>query len=243
LPPDDDLYRYFVRKFGPPDEVAAAYVGEAAASVTTAVIKIGPPTNSTTSSAGRPWRVASIAVAAIIAVGVWFVVAESHHDRARADVLMEPIWAGRVVSFTPGKPHSVRSNVAAAVLGPADYRPDRPEDDQVNTYLTLGRGGTVVIEFANGLLRDAVGPDLRIVEVGHLNEPMDVAVSRDGDRWIEVGRTRGADSLIDLASFVQPTDRFRYVRLIDAKGVTAKDNEWPGADVDAVCALHVAANE
>jgi hypothetical protein len=65
-----------------------------------------------------------------------------------------------------------------------------------------------------------------------------VAVSRDGKQWIEVGRAKGAESEIDLAPFVHPGDRFRFVRIVDAKCINVSHNRFPGADIDAVGALH-----
>lgn len=240
---DAELYRHLVRKFGPPDEVAAAYAVNSEPPVSAAVADI--PSYAPTAPPGRrrAWSTASALVAVVAVAIAWFALVRSNQDHAHADVTVEPVWASRVVSFTPGNPHSVLSHDSAAVLGPADYRPELPEKGQLHSYLTLGRGGIVVVEFDAVWLCDGAGPDLRVVEVGNLAEPMDVAVSRDGTTWIDVGKTRGAESLIDIAPFVHPTDRFRFVRLTDAKGVMAKDNQWPGADVDAVCALHAVAAE
>lgn len=105
-------------------------------------------------------------------------------------------------------------------------------------FVALGQGGTLVVEFVDALLCDREGADLKIVEIGPLAEPFEVAVSRDGKQWIEVGRAKGAESEIDLAPFVHPGDRFRFVRIVDAKCINVSRNRWPGADIDAVGALH-----
>lgn len=105
-------------------------------------------------------------------------------------------------------------------------------------FVALGDGGTLVVEFLDAWLCDREGADLKIVEIGPLAEPFEVAVSRDGKQWIEVGRAKGAESDIDLAPFVRPGDRFRFVRIVDAKCINVSHNRWPGADIDAVGALH-----
>ena len=65
-----------------------------------------------------------------------------------------------------------------------------------------------------------------------------MAVSRDGKQWVAVGRAKGAESEIDLAPYIRAGDRFRFVRLTDAKSVMASNNSFPGADIDAIGALH-----
>src|SRR5207247_2910316 len=72
-------------------------------------------------------------------------------------------------------------------------------------------------------------------EVGPDIEPTDLAISRDGQEWIRVGKISGGTAAIDIASYVKPGDVFHYVRLTDLK--SACSGRWPGADIDAVGAI------
>jgi hypothetical protein len=55
---------------------------------------------------------------------------------------------------------------------------------------------------------------------------------------VAIGQAKGAESTLDLRARVRPGDRFRFVRLIDLGTVSAAKNQWPGADIDAVGAIH-----
>ena len=52
--------------------------------------------------------------------------------------------------------------------------------------------------------------------------------------------TRSTCSL-DIAPYVQAGQQFRFVKLTDAKAGKSNDSEWPGADVNAVGAIHTLA--
>jgi hypothetical protein len=246
---DEDLYQHFVRKFGPPDDVAAAYAfaSERAEEGGPADDGRHAALDGRVSAAGlsktpRPKSRVRIVLMGLglvlVAVGLVAWSANSGLLKVAAgSVPQEKLsWADRVVSFTPGDPRSPISNDPAASLGAPDCQ--NPDSD-VDSYISLGTGGELVLEFTTVWFCDGVGPDLKIIEIGPLAEPFDVAVSRDGQTWIDVGRAKGADSAIDLAPFVRPGDRFRYVRLVDCKSTSNGGNSWPGADIDAVGVLHI----
>src|SRR5262249_51616106 len=146
-------------------------------------------------------------------------------------------WADRVVSFTPGNPAPRRSKDPEAALGKPDFRGRDDEEDQRH-YISLGHGGELILEFTDNLLIDGPGPDLAVFEVVDAVEPVDVAISVDGKTWVNVGRVKGATSTLDIGAFVNPEDRFRFVRLTDAKAGLSNDSAWPGADIDAVGAIN-----
>jgi hypothetical protein len=58
------------------------------------------------------------------------------------------------------------------------------------------------------------------------------------DWTIEVGRVEGANCALDIAPFVEPGQRFRFIKLTDAQAGKSNDSAWPGADIDAVGALN-----
>jgi hypothetical protein len=147
-------------------------------------------------------------------------------------------WADAVGSFTPGDPAASRSRDPGAALGEPDYQGTDDAADEA-TYVSIGHGGELVLELTDNVLVDGEGPDLAIFEIGPEVEPMIVAISEDGQNgFIEVGRVEGSTCSVDIASFAEPGQRFRFIRLTDAKAGKSNDSEWPGADVDAVGAIN-----
>ena len=147
-------------------------------------------------------------------------------------------WADAVVSFTPGDPAAKRSTDPKAALGEPDYQGTDDAADEA-TYVSLGHGGELVLELTDNVLVDGEGPDLAIFEIGPEVEPMLVAISEDGQNgFIDVGRVEGSTCSVDIAPFAEPGQRFRFIRLTDAKAGKSNDSEWPGADVNAVGAIN-----
>ena len=87
----------------------------------------------------------------------------------------------------------------------------------------------------DNVLVDVDGPDLYVFEIGPAIEPTNLAISQDGQEWIEIGKILGGRADIDISAFVEPGRTFHFVRLTDLK----KDcgGAWPGADIDAVGAI------
>ncbi len=147
-------------------------------------------------------------------------------------------WADAVVSFTPGDPAPQRSHDPKAALGKPDYQGTDDAKDEA-TYVSLGHGGELALELTDNVLVDGEGPDLAIFEIGPEIEPMLVTIGEDGkNEMIDVGRVEGSTCALDIGPFVKPGQRFRFVKLTDAKVGKSNDSEWPGADVDAVGAIN-----
>ena len=140
-------------------------------------------------------------------------------------------FADEVVSFELGNPKA----------GDNDSQPEEtlgiPDYDKANAdnYTTLGCGGILTLKFIDNVLVDIEGPDLYVFEVGPAIEPTNLAISKDGQEWIEIGEISGGRADIDISQFVEPDDTFQYIRLTDLK----KDcrGAWPGADIDSVGAI------
>lgn len=146
-------------------------------------------------------------------------------------------WTDAVVSFTDGMPTATSATNPWGVVGKPDYRgKDDAEDEEA--YRALGHGGTLVLEFIDNVLVDGPGPDLVIFEIGPAVEPTDVEISEDGQTWVKVGQAGGSKSTLDISQFVKPVQRFRFVKLTDAKAGLSSGTQWPGADIDAVGALN-----
>jgi outer membrane protein OmpA-like peptidoglycan-associated protein len=141
-------------------------------------------------------------------------------------------FADEVVAFQMGHPEPQPPNARDPenALGVPD------NNDRLHSgFVTLGCGGALTLRFTDNALVDVDGPDLWVFEVGPAVEPTHVEISRDGEKWIDVGKIAGGTAGIDIHKFVEPADSFTYVRLTDLK----KDcsGRWPGADIDAVGAI------
>jgi len=243
-PREDELFQHFVQKFGTPDELAAEYAAACeppgdATRLAGAIAAGSEPIASLAALSRRLWlRIAAGAALGILLAATVAVLQITFSPAASSRpglVEMGPVWADRVVTFSPGNPPPSRSVDPLAALGPPDCRDGLHEPE---TYVALGRGGQLILEFTGAALYDGEGPDLQIVEIGPLAEPVEVSVSADGQQWLPIGPTKGAGSMLDLRERVQPGNRFRFVRLVDLGTVNAAKNRWPGADIDAVGAMH-----
>jgi outer membrane protein OmpA-like peptidoglycan-associated protein len=140
-------------------------------------------------------------------------------------------FADEVASFAPSaRPGQGEWNDPAYALGEPDFtRPSAPG------FVSLGCDGELVLRFVDNLLVDVEGPDLYVFEVGPMVEATDLAISADGEQWLDVGRIEGARSAVDIAGIAQPDTGYAWVRLVNAG--TACGGRTPGADIDAVAAV------
>ncbi|GHC10723.1 OmpA family protein [Thermomonas carbonis] len=143
----------------------------------------------------------------------------------------ESSFADAVVSFKPGKRAAAGTAAKPGhTLGKPDYTmPSAPG------FLALGCDGELVVRFDDNALVQSAGPDLYIFEVGPDVEATDVAVSIDGETWIEVGRVEGARSDLELEGLIKDDQSYRFVRMRNASTDCA--GRYPGADIDAVAAV------
>jgi OOP family OmpA-OmpF porin len=140
-------------------------------------------------------------------------------------------FADEVVSFQKGDPGaSDNDSKPEETLGIPDY-----DVAKADNYTTLGCGGVLTLKFTDNVLVDIEGPDLYIFEIGPAIEPTNLAISKDGQEWIEIGEISGGRADIDISKFVAADDTFQYVRLTDLK--TDCGGAWPGADIDAIGAI------
>jgi outer membrane protein OmpA-like peptidoglycan-associated protein len=107
--------------------------------------------------------------------------------------------------------------------------------EDISGIHSLGLGGSLTIQFIDNALTNVNGPDLYIFEIGQI-EPTDLEISKDGKKWIKVGKIDGGVAEVDIAPFVKQGELFYYIRLKDLK----KKSALPGADVDAIAAIGAA---
>lgn len=112
-----------------------------------------------------------------------------------------------------------------------------PNYDQVKdrNFVSLGCGGELVLQFTDNQLVNIPGPDLYVFEIGPDVEPTGLAISKDGNDWVRIGRISGGKAEVDIAPYVSSGDAFRFVRLVDLEQKCG--GKWPGADIDAVGAI------
>lgn len=143
-------------------------------------------------------------------------------------------FADKVVSFTIGNPAPIAQNANPdSVIGPPDFN-----EEYAYGFLSLGGGGELVVEFTDNALVNIDGPDMYVFELGKYVEETFLFVSTNAKNWISVGKISGGKSVVDIGDSTLPGAIFRYVKLVDARtNLTAKDKNWPGADIDAIAAI------
>lgn len=143
-------------------------------------------------------------------------------------------FADKVTGYKMGDPPPIAENAKPTdATGKPDFNEER-----VSGFVSLGTGGELTLAFTDNALVNIEGPDLYVFEVGRYVEETFLFVSKNGKKWINVGRISGGNSLIDIGDSTRPGDIFTYVRLVDAGTATRKgDRMWPGADIDAIAAI------
>jgi len=148
-------------------------------------------------------------------------------------------FADKLVSYTPSTPGPSHPDF----IDPSDAlgAPDYPGGAALKPgSVSLGQGGTIVLEFTNNLLTgsDDSAADLYVFEVGNNVEDTFVEISVDGVVWVAVGKVFGSTSSIDIDAFgFSSLDQFRFVRLTDDPNEGAGSGSTVGADIDAVGAI------
>lgn len=145
--------------------------------------------------------------------------------------LGDAAFADRVVSFEAGEPatkHEGYRNPEAA-LG-------APQGDRDQEVVTLGCRGRLTLELVDNVLVDEPGADLHVFEVGPQIEPMRIELSADGRDWLDVGAVEGQPASVDIAAVARPGEAYRFIRISDL--ASGCDSDYPGADLDAVGAIH-----
>jgi outer membrane protein OmpA-like peptidoglycan-associated protein len=143
-------------------------------------------------------------------------------------------FADRVVSFKIGDPAPIKENADPKLaLGLPDF------DYGSQGFVSLGTGGELVLAFTDNALVNIDGPDLYVFELGKYVEETYLYVSKNGKKWISVGKIAGGSALVDIGDSTKPGEIFTYVKLVDAKTTPkiAGSNSHPGADIDAVAAI------
>jgi outer membrane protein OmpA-like peptidoglycan-associated protein len=123
-------------------------------------------------------------------------------------------------------------NTSVGAVGPPSYAKRNREN---RTIYSLGCQGWAVWEFFDNVIVDTPGPDIFVFEVGRSKEATAIELSEDGERWTAAGSISGSSATADIHDFVEPGQKFHFIRLTDLG--TSCRNGTPGADIDAVAAI------
>jgi len=139
-------------------------------------------------------------------------------------------------TLNPASLPSVPHQGAFNALGQPNYAGQNSCASQAAcSFVSLGAGGTLILQFTDNVLTSSDNDDLWIFEVGPNVEDTTV----DGITWLSVGLVTGSTRGIDIDAFgFDSSSAFAFVRLIDviAEGGTGNGGTV-GADIDAVGAI------
>jgi OOP family OmpA-OmpF porin len=141
-------------------------------------------------------------------------------------------FADSLVSYKMGDPAPIEKvRDANLAVGIPDY------DGFDGGFVSLGKGGELVLYFKDNALVNRKGPDLYVFELGKYIEETILSISKDGKKWLVVGKINGGNAEVDLGDSIASGEVFRFVKLTDAKTPVVGSDKYPGADIDAVAAI------
>jgi len=137
---------------------------------------------------------------------------------------------GNPGSGTGGEPDSAFQNPRLALGPPADTS---------DSFVSLGSGGTIVLNFIDNILEDGPGDDLMVFRPNSEDDLL-IWISDDGLTYISVGRITSDKASLDIAPVANPERTYTYVKLRDDPDQGVAHDPALGADIDAVAAINTA---
>lgn len=154
------------------------------------------------------------------------------HGKMRAVPSGDMAFADSVVAYTPGNPAPIdKVKDPKLAVGLPNY------DGTDGGFVSLGKGGELILFFKDNALLNVKGPDLYVFELGKYVEETLLSISKDGKKWQYVGKIDGGNAEVDLGDSIPQGEVFRYIKLKDAGTLKAGNDKYPGADIDAVAAI------
>ena len=142
-------------------------------------------------------------------------------------------FADKLVEFKVGSPaprQKYRDSIQCL------HEPDYSNYHTPN-FVSLGCGGTLVVEFTDNGFMNLPGDDLYIFEVGPSREAAMIEISENGEDWIYAGEIAGGKSSIDLSDEGIDTETvFHFLKITDLKSLCRSISA--GADIDAIGAIN-----
>lgn len=153
------------------------------------------------------------------------------HGKKVSIPLGDAAFADSLILYTVGNPAPLeKCRNGKLALGIPDW------NGYTDNFTVLGTGGELVVYFRDNALVNIDGVDLYVFELGKYVEETILSISKDGKKWIMVGKIGGGNAAVDLGDSIPNGEVFRYVKLKDAGTFKGSDN-FPGADIDAIAAV------
>ena len=148
-------------------------------------------------------------------------------------------FADSIVLYDPGAPGEGTGDEPAPEFRHAELALGTPDcrTDKDSGYVSLGKGGTLVLKFTDNVLMNGPGPDLCIFEGNSNPEDLFVWISQDGTIFIPVGKVTAENFTIDIRDYAELGATYAYVKLRDDPDQGEKNTPALGADIDAVGAI------
>ena len=151
-------------------------------------------------------------------------------------------FADSVISYDPGalgegtgdEPDSAYQS-ADMGLGPPDTNTEKDTG-----YVSLGKGGFIILKFTNNVLIDGPGPDLHIFQREDAGERIHVWISEDCNIFIYIGEVSVENPDLDIGPYANPGTVYPYIKLRDDPDQGNPNTPALGADIDAVGAINTA---
>lgn len=141
-------------------------------------------------------------------------------------------FADKVVEFYSGE---VKNDKKLVNPGSASGLPDY-KDNNRSKYVALGCSGEIVFKFIDNYLVDIEGYDIYLFEVGK-SAPKLVSISKDGKKWLNIGKLEIGQTAMDIKHRVDLNDKFSYIKIKDLTTKEACNTGSTGLNIDAVVAL------
>ncbi len=142
-------------------------------------------------------------------------------------------FADKLIEYNVGTPPPIQKyRDSLQCLHEPDYK-----NYQTPNFVSLGCGGSLIVEFTDNGFMNLPGDDLYLFEVGPSKEPAKVEISQDGKNWVYAGKIAGGKSAIDLTAVgIDEETVFYFLRITDLKDLCKSKSA--GADLDAIGAIN-----
>ena len=148
----------------------------------------------------------------------------------------EICFADSVLFYDPGKP-------GLNTGGEPDSRFTDPElclgppSENTTGFVSLGSGGTLVLQFNNNVVYDGPGPDLYFWIPDSVPEEATVWISRDGVVFLHAGQISSESPFLDLAGVAVPGEFYTQLKIRDDSADAVRKGSL-GIDLDAVASIN-----
>jgi len=109
-----------------------------------------------------------------------------------------------------------------------------------DSFVSLGKGGTLIVKFSDNVLIDGPGPDLMIFATDPVPEHIKVWISQDGRIFHYVGLVSSINTTLDIQEISEAGGLYPFIKLQDVPDQGELKGSAIGADIDAIGAINTA---